>query len=297
MQRNGSAKRAARNVLAAVGALTALTVVAPATVTATSTADLSVRKYGVGERVRVGDAFEYRIQVRNGGPASAHSVTLKDDLPPNFEVTSQPRQCSRSGRTLRCHLGTLRSGAYLELSLSGRFTKAGTYRNVVRVSSPKADPRGSNNVDDDTTTATARQPPPPKPPAQGPTDLAADKQGPSTAVAGQSVTFTITASNLGPNRANQVLVEDTLPTNFTVTGKPASCEARSPSVLLCTIGSIDAGRSRTLTITGTFRADPTDNPMSVNTAKVFLDADGDLDPDATNNVDSTSTAVAGAPGA
>ena len=65
-------------------------------------------------------------------------------------------------------------------------------------------------------------------------------------IAGQTISYTITVANAGPDTATDVLVSDT-PSNVTVTNISAPCASGFP----CTIPSIASGGSVVITVTGT----------------------------------------------
>ncbi|QQV02428.1 MULTISPECIES: DUF11 domain-containing protein [Chryseobacterium] len=118
----------------------------------------------------------------------------------------------------------------------------------------------------------------------------------STAGVGSNVTFTITASNLGPDPATSVIVNDVLPSGYTlVSATPSVGTWTAPN---WTIGNLAVGGTATLTIIATVRAggayantatisgiSTQIDPVSANnsaTATVNPDTDGDGIPDATD---------------
>ncbi len=71
-------------------------------------------------------------------------------------------------------------------------------------------------------------------------------------MSGNTLTYTITATNAGDATANSVVVTDTFPTGFTattVTPSQGSCSSNSP--LSCELGSLTSGGSATVTVVGT----------------------------------------------
>jgi len=128
-------------------------------------------------------------------------------------------------------------------------------------------------------------------------DLAVNKTVNSpTAGIGSNVTFTITANNLGPDPATSVVVNDVLPSGYTlVSATPSVGTWTAPD---WTIGNLAVGGTATLTIIATVRAggayantatisgtSTQVDPVSTNnssTATVNPDSDGDGIPDATD---------------
>ncbi|MEM1335740.1 MAG: DUF11 domain-containing protein, partial [Actinomycetota bacterium] len=107
---------------------------------------------------------------------------------------------------------------------------------------------------------------------------------PDPVVAGEDVTYTITATNDGPSDARGVVVSDTLPSGLTlvdVFSSQGACDA-----VPCTLNTIAAGSSASVTIVATVDADRLD--VDPNNASVAADT---ADPDAGNNTVTADPAV------
>ncbi|MCD8487773.1 MAG: S8 family serine peptidase [Desertifilum sp.] len=137
-------------------------------------------------------------------------------------------------------------------------------------------------------------PPTPIPPPTPPpliTDLTITKtDNPDPVTAGQPLTYTLTVINQGPTSASGIVVRDTLPLGFTVTniaGGDGFTGTQQGQVVTFTGGTLAAGASATLTITGTA---PTTAGTITNTAIVDPD---NLIPEfnETNNTVSITTTV------
>ena len=99
---------------------------------------------------------------------------------------------------------------------------------------------------------------------------------------GDTFSYTITVTNTGSDTAENVVVSDTLPVNFSLASVSSSQGACTS--LPCNLGSIASGASATIIITGSGTAVGTlTNVTSVNTST--------LDIDLTNNSDSEDTVV------
>jgi uncharacterized repeat protein (TIGR01451 family) len=97
-------------------------------------------------------------------------------------------------------------------------------------------------------------------------DLALTKTGPTTVAPGSSVTFELVVSNAGAARAPRVGVADRIPARFTyVEARGAACSARS-TVVICQVGTLRRGMTRTLQLT--YRA-PASRQTSPTTAAVL----------------------------
>ena len=81
------------------------------------------------------------------------------------------------------------------------------------------------------------------------TDLSVTKSdSPDPAVAGESVTYTLTVTNNGPNPAQAAEVSDELPAGLTFASGSNGCTAVGQEVT-CDLGAIPSGETRTRTIT------------------------------------------------
>ena len=72
----------------------------------------------------------------------------------------------------------------------------------------------------------------------------------ATPTIGQNVTFTVTATNLGPGVASGVVVQDLLPTGYTFVSKGVFNGAYDETTGVWTVGTLTLNQTGTLTITG-----------------------------------------------
>jgi uncharacterized repeat protein (TIGR01451 family) len=105
---------------------------------------------------------------------------------------------------------------------------------------------------------------------------------------GANVTFTVTASNLGPIDATGVVIGDALPAGLTLVSASASAGSYAGGVW--TLGSLSAGAAATLTLVAT-----------VNTAGTFTNtatrtSSGPFDPNPVNDTASVSLTASTVPG-
>ncbi|MGZ4138368.1 MAG: choice-of-anchor Q domain-containing protein [Actinomycetota bacterium] len=114
----------------------------------------------------------------------------------------------------------------------------------------------------------------------------------STAQPGDTVTYTLTVKNSGPNTANTVTVTDDLPSELTFVSCSASgggsC-SYSGSGITATYGSLAVDETETVAVQTTLNAGTQDNVTVVNTASVS--ASSPTDPDTSNNSSSASFTV------
>lgn len=88
----------------------------------------------------------------------------------------------------------------------------------------------------------------------------------STPFVGDNVTFTIAATNNGPLNATGVVVNDLLPSGLTYVSHSAPIGTYTPATGVWSIGALDNGVTRTLSITATVTAAAI--PSRINTATV-----------------------------
>ncbi len=93
----------------------------------------------------------------------------------------------------------------------------------------------------------------------------------STPMRGQTITYTITASNAGPGVAANVVVSDTMPAGLTTLTSSATVGAYSTSTNLWTIGTLATGTNATLTITAVVNIGNSIGAQITNTATISAD--------------------------
>ncbi len=202
-------------------------------------ADLSIAKTAAGTVV-AGELLTYTIVVTNNGTATATGVRIVDALPDGttlVNVTSSQGQCVAG---IVCELGDLAVNATATVIVTVRVDAdqvGASLTNTALVSGDQIDPVSANNGDTADTSVT------------GSADLSVLKTvTPNPAVPGESVTYQIVVNNAGPSDAAGVNVADSLPAGVTATSVVASqgsCTGAS-----CSLGTIPAGGSATVTIIG-----------------------------------------------
>jgi uncharacterized repeat protein (TIGR01451 family) len=115
-------------------------------------------------------------------------------------------------------------------------------------------------------------------------DLSVTKDGPASVGLGDTITYTLTVENLGPDAAVNVVLTDDLPAGVTFVSATAPC-TEAGGVVTCDLGDLASGGSALIEIVVT--APDVPGTLS-NTAAVASDT---LDPDETNNSDSFDTVV------
>jgi uncharacterized repeat protein (TIGR01451 family) len=266
---------------------------AAATTVPANDADVGVQKTGPNVAAP-GTDVAYTITVNNAGPSDATSVQFTDTLPGTMTFVSLtqnggPTFGCTTGATVICSIATLTVGSAATFTLTGNIpagTAPGTsFSNTVNVESD-IDPNGDNNTSSSFLTVSNAE-------------LAVTKSGPGTATAGQTISYTITATNNGPDTAVNVMLADILPPGTTLssfsqsTGPTFGCSVPDPGnsgTVTCTIVSLGSGVSATFSLVLNVNATFADGGTLTNTATFSSDS-GDSNPN--NNTSSTSATVTG----
>jgi uncharacterized repeat protein (TIGR01451 family) len=245
-------------------------------------ANLSIIKSDSPDPVTVGDTLTYTLTITNNGPDTATNVVVTDTLPNSVTFNSAvPSQgsCSEAGGIVTCDLGNLANGAQATVTISVTPTSEGTILNSVTVISDDNDPDMSDNTDTEETTVE-----PVSPTTEA--DLSIIKSdSPDPVTVGDTLTYTLTITNNGPDSATNVVVTDTLPNSVTFVSamaSPGSC-SESGGIVTCNLGNLAVGQA-IVTIT----VIPTSVGTIFDTATVTSNTD---DPDPSNNMDTEDTIV------
>lgn len=233
--------------------------------------DLAISKTHAGS-FTVGQNGAYTITVTNVGTASTSgTITVIDTLPPGLSFVSGTGpgwSCSAVGQTVTCtNPGPLAPNTSSDITLvvSVGPEAVPSVTNSVTVTNPY-DPDPSDNSDDDPTDV--------EPVADLRLTKTVDNPNPNL---GDTITFTVTVTNDGPNTATGVIVTDQLPAGLTFVSYTASQGSYNPVTGIWTVGTLTVGASATLTI----QAIVSTVSAITNTAEVT--ASDQLDPDSTPN--------------
>jgi uncharacterized repeat protein (TIGR01451 family) len=250
--------------------------------TVTAVADLSVTKSGPAGPVNAGDDITYTLTAANAGPSDAHNVSATDTLPAGltFKATGSDAECTPAAQVVTCTFGTIASGANASHSFVAT-TGAAASPSVNNSATIDGDELDTNNANNTSATVTT--------PVNASADLSIAKSGPGTVDVGGDLTYTLTASNAGPNSATGVEATDVLPAGLTFksAGSDAECTETTPGTVTCDFGTIASGANAAHSFVAT--AGPT-APASVDNSATI---DGDqFDPSTANDTSSTvSTTV------
>ncbi len=218
---------------------------------ATAQADLTITKSIDQAVVPARGEVTFTLDVTNRGPSTATAVSVTDTLAPSFaalDVTSDRGTCTDA---VVCSLGLLARGESAIVTIRARVLDAAADSTVTNLATVtdlgvSEDPVQSNNEADAVVDVPVSS------------DLQLDKTfapGPNP-TAGEDVTYTVTVTNAGPSRADDVLVGDVLPLEFydpafvpegTFTGGGDCAWLPGPRTLRCAIASLAPGQTETIT--------------------------------------------------
>ncbi|MCI0440162.1 MAG: hypothetical protein L0177_13690 [Chloroflexi bacterium] len=246
-------------------------------------ADLSVSKSAEGSVV-AGGQLTYTIGIVNQGPSTATSVVLTDTLPAgmSFDQASSSDGCSASEGVVSCDVGEIAVGEEVEVTIvvavSPSVEDGTILDNEVVVDGAQLDPNPENNTDSTSTEVFTQA------------DVAVTKVDlPDPALAGETLTYTITVTNNGPSDSQNVTATDTLPAQVTVQSSSADAGSFDAETGAWSIGTLGVGELVELAITVVVDADVPDGSMLANSVAVDSETP---DPDEANNSDETETTVA-----
>jgi uncharacterized repeat protein (TIGR01451 family) len=204
-----------------------------------------------------GGTYPYTLTVTNVGQTPAFGVTVVDQLVGPATLYPGDPRCEEQGqREVACYASELAAGDTMAFTLWVRVeASSGQLDNTVEASAVNA----HAPVTDTLRTLIG--------PAA---DLSVDKSTASRSVVpGETITYTVTIANGPLGTATEVTVTDTLTTSLPYTAGAAaltggSCGPWQGDAVVCTISSLAAGDTATLTLAIT----PLQRGMITNTARV-----------------------------
>ncbi len=255
--------------------------------------DLTVEVTDVPDPVAAGTSLTYNVSVGNAGTRESTNTLLDVTLDPGLSLvsTSQPPPvgisiqgtivCTPNGNSLSCDLGTIAAGSSTSVSIVTAVDPGQTTAlfSQFDVSTDLDEQNELNNSATENTDVTAL------------TDLFISKTDSPDPVAtdpvgtGEVLTYTITATNLGPTNASGVVVEDTLPEGVIFfSSNPSICALNGS--LSCTFGDLAAEQSKQVAVSVGVTALP--GTTLSNTAIISGSQD---DPNSGNNSATELTSV------
>ncbi|MFC1848490.1 DUF11 domain-containing protein, partial [Chloroflexota bacterium] len=215
-------------------------------------ADLAVSKTVNDSTPNEGDIISYTITLINNGPDTATNIIITDVLPSGATYsTHSASQGTYSDATGAWSVGSIANGASATLSISAAVDASTAGQTIINTAEltavDQADPNSTPNNhqpaedDQDSATSTVQA-----------ADLAVSKTvNNPTPNEGDSVTYTITLINNGPDTATSIIITDLLPAGVTYSSDTPSQGSYGSGSGAWSVGSLANGASATLTITAT----------------------------------------------
>lgn len=217
-----------------------------------------------------GQPLVYTLTAKNNGPDNEGMVQLTQTLPTNATYSSADPDCTHdtNAGTVTCMKTGLPNGATATFHVTVTPNQAGPISSEVNVSGDAIDENPTNDsAPGNATVAPAA-------------DLSITKtHSPSQAFRGENLTYTLKATNAGPDPATNVVVSDPLPSGVDlVTPLPTGCTSattQGATTVTCTATSLAKDASQPFAITvkpnrsgslsntasvGSATADPTGTP-------------------------------------
>jgi uncharacterized repeat protein (TIGR01451 family) len=220
----------------------------------------------------VGDAVTFTVILSNAGPDPATNVTLTDILPAGLTfLGATPSRGSYASDTGIWVVGTVVPGAPQTLQIEARVDSPASQTNTATVTAAdQFDPDTNNN----TASASLN-------PEQADLALTKTVSNPRPNV-GDTITYTVTLTDNGPNDATGIEVDDLLPSGLALVGSNPSVGSYNPATGLWSVASLAHGARATLTLTAhVVSPDAQTNTATIGAADQF-------DPDTTNNTASST---------
>ena len=230
------------------------------------TSDLSLAKSVDNPTPNAHATITFTVTVQNLGPDGATNVKIQDLLPVGltFVSASQVTYDQASGIWT---VGSLANGSSQSITVMATADAPGPFTNTASVKqSDQFDPVSGNNSASVLVTPKLA-------------DLAVSKMVDIAAPnVGDTVTFTVKVTNLGPDTATNVTIADALPAGLMLSGSPVASQG-TYSGGVWTVGTLALNAIATLTIKAKVNAPPPNT--STNTASVLTS--DQFDPVAANN--------------
>jgi uncharacterized repeat protein (TIGR01451 family) len=229
-------------------------------------ADLSLKKTLDGPTsVIKGSIVTYRLTVSNAGPSMATNIEVKDILPNGLELVN-PTDFVNNNGILIGMIPSLAAGTSHTLSFVAKITQAGNVLNTAEISkSDQFDPdskagNGTNNTEDDRAEVGT---------FGRSADLSLTKTVSDSVVTSlQTVTYTISVRNAGPDAVGQFTVKDYLPAGIEFIS--SKYFANAAGTLSATIFNVQKDSTVKLTFTAKIKKTVLENVASNNLLPIYF---------------------------
>ncbi|AWI24430.1 Ig-like domain-containing protein [Flavobacterium pallidum] len=249
----------------------------------------------------VGSNVTFTILASNAGPSASTNTVVNDILPAGYTyVSSNPSVGTYNNGTGVWNIGTLANAASATLTITATVNAAGPYLNTASITGTENDPTPGNNSEGENTT----------PVPQSDRAVVKNVSNPAPQV-GNTITFTLTATNNGPSASTNTSVTDLLPSGYTYVSSNPSIGTYDNGTGIWNIGTLANGANATLDIVVTVNAtgsyansasitgtenDPTPgNNASINTPTITNTPPVAVDDSNNTPEDTTLTVANGSP--
>ena len=189
--------------------------------------------------VNVGNTVTYVLTADNTGTSTATGILINDVAPSGFTVTPSSETTYYNGVWT---IPTLANGATATLTITGTATPAMAGTNITNTATRTAEDQYNGMSPTSTINFYTKK-----------ASLNITNTATSSPLnVGQTGTFTLTATNNGPDTATNIQITDALPTGFTA-GLPTQ-GTYNPTTGIWTITSLTSGQTASLTFTGPITA-------------------------------------------
>ncbi len=248
-------------------------------------ADLMITKSSDEHEVYAGDHITYTLDITNLGMSDAVNILIRDQLPHEVEFVSASHNATYNSAThsIEWTFDGLENGSMLSVTIVVRLhpdTPEGrTILNHASVMSDTYDPNPLNNTAVHILTV-----------AEHKADLRIAKSVDQTSVpAGESIEYTLTVTNNGPDHAINVVVTDSLPEGVLfIEANEGGIHNASDNSVVWTFSQMIPGETIILTLVAQVPAGTTGGTILINNATVSNET---TDPDLSNNNASVAVEV------
>jgi uncharacterized repeat protein (TIGR01451 family) len=202
----------------------------------TPVADLSLTKSVSDATPNVGEQISFDVRLQNDGPDLATGIIVTDLLPSGLQfVSTSLTDGTYDATTGAWAIGSLASGDFALLTINAMVENEGQKKSTARVTKvDQADPdsKPGNNVESEDDQQTVNV-----------TPLVIDLSlavtaAPQRPSIGETLTFTLTVTNGGPNHASGVTVADNLPAGLTLVSADTASGSYDPLTGIWNIGDL-----------------------------------------------------------
>ena len=240
-------------------------------------ADLAITKTVSPDVAQPGDTVTYTVQVTNHGPNATDDTHVVDPAPIAADVTGHTVSTGTFDETTHAwdipHLDNGET-ATLTFTVLLNPTASGPYTNVIAIQDSRVtDPNPDNNVADATLFVPVAD------------ILVAKAVSDPTPFVGDQITYTVQVTNLGPDQATDVTVNDVLPAGLTYISSTTTIGTYDPATGIWNVGTLEPKDPRRSVVQGTLsitaRVDTTGT--ITNTATSDRTGANPYDPELANN--------------